>query len=392
LTYLGEHKEDYLSRNIVLCFDGTNNEYSATTTNVVRIYALLDRNRNDQLAYYQPGIGTFAPPGVWGRTKRWIIRRLDLAIAWLLEHHVTNGYRFLMRYSQPEDKIFIFGFSRGAYAARVLVSMVHSVGLLTSGNEELVPFAWKQYREGENDPGASSGFKSTFSREVRIHFLGLWDTVSTIGWFWSPQHLPFTGGVPTADVVRHAIALDERRGYYGANLWTFEPADGQDIMQVWFPGVHADVGGGYPEPEGGLSKISLRWMVEQSKLVGLHFNEYQLLLLNMGPTSREVAAPIHNSLKGIWKIVDVLPQRVVPRAGFGKAHWTVHLGHSRVVPEGSHIHESVFERQRRVPAYQPGNFPKRFVRIGAVSTDTALPLPPPPPPPYTPPYGPSPSC
>src|ERR1017187_678505 len=99
-----------MSRNIVLCFDGTSNEYAATNTNVVKLYAMLDRSTSDQFAYYQPGIGTMAPPGVWGKVKKWIVTRLDLAIAWLLEDHVSDGYRFLMRYYQDGDRVFIFGF------------------------------------------------------------------------------------------------------------------------------------------------------------------------------------------------------------------------------------------------------------------------------------------
>src|ERR1700758_324864 len=103
-------------RNIVLCLDGTSNQYSATNTNVVKLYAMLDR-RDGQLAYYQPGIGTSVPTGIWGRIKRWFIKQVDLAIAWLLEEHVCDAYRFLMRYYQEGDSIFIFGFSRGAYTA-----------------------------------------------------------------------------------------------------------------------------------------------------------------------------------------------------------------------------------------------------------------------------------
>src|SRR5262245_47908342 len=103
---------------------------------------MLDRGRDDQLTYYQPGIGTIAPPGIWGRAKRWFIERLDLAIAWLLEEHVTSAYRFVMRYYQEGDRIFIVGFSRGAYTARAVAGMIYKVGLLTQGNEELLPFAW----------------------------------------------------------------------------------------------------------------------------------------------------------------------------------------------------------------------------------------------------------
>ncbi len=150
-----------MARNVVLCLDGTSNQYAATNTNVVKLYAMLDRARNDQLAYYQPGIGTFPPPGVWGRVKRWVATRLDLAIAWLLSEHVTDAYRFLMRYYQEGDSIFIFGFSRGAYTARAVAAMLHKVGLLTQGNEELIPFAWDIFKR-EHDPTIYHGFKKTF--------------------------------------------------------------------------------------------------------------------------------------------------------------------------------------------------------------------------------------
>ena len=84
-----------MARNLVLCLDGTSNRFAAANTNAVKLYAILDK-RNDQLSYYQPGIGTFAPPGVWGKLKKWFVTRVDLAIAWLLEDHVCDAYRFLM--------------------------------------------------------------------------------------------------------------------------------------------------------------------------------------------------------------------------------------------------------------------------------------------------------
>src|SRR5262249_15355653 len=149
-----------MPRRIVLCLDGTSNKYAAANTNVVKLYAMLDRARNDQLAYYQPGIGTSTPPGVWGRIKRWMVKRLDLAIAWLLEEHVTSAYRFLMRYYQEGDQIFIFGFSRGAYTARAVAAMIYKVGLLTQGNEELIPFAWDIFKR-ERDSDLYRGFSKT---------------------------------------------------------------------------------------------------------------------------------------------------------------------------------------------------------------------------------------
>lgn len=141
-----------MARNLVLCLDGSSNQYAATNTNVVKLYAMLERAHDTQLAYYQPGIGTFPPPGVWGRLKSWFVTRLDLAIAWVLSDHVTDAYRFPMRYYQECDQIFIFGFSRGAYTARVVAGMLHKVGLLTQGNEELIPFTWTPTRTSATKP------------------------------------------------------------------------------------------------------------------------------------------------------------------------------------------------------------------------------------------------
>ena len=355
-------REGIVGRNIILCFDGTNDEYSAVHTNVVRLYTLLDRNRTDQLAYYQPGIGTFAPAGIWGRTKRRVFSQIDLAIGWFLKEHVTCGYRFLMRYYQPSDNIFIFGFSRGAYTGRVLVAMLNRVGLLTAGNEELIAFAWKKYRT--DDPKIVGKFRESFSRPVKVRFIGVWDTVSSIGWPWRPRHLPYTGGDPSselhyhsgpehpsaAEVTRHAMALDERRGYFAPDLWLFGPAD-SDILQVWFPGVHSDVGGGY-EGLPSLSMISLKWMVREAEQAGVHFLQEKLKDSHLNDPLN-VTAKMHESLTGVWRIVDFLPQRIVPRGG--QPYWTIHRGKSRTVPNETYIHESVFERQQRVPDYRPEN-------------------------------------
>ena len=356
-----------MGRNIVVCFDGTNNEYAATNTNVVKTYAMVDRTRDDQLAYYQPGIGTYAPPGVWGKAKRWLITRLDLAVAWLLEDHVTAGYRFLMRYYREGDQIFIFGFSRGAYTARALAAMLYKVGLLTAGNEELLPFAWNMFKR-ERDPVVYKGFRHTFSRRVTVRFLGVWDTVSSVGWAWHPQYLQFTKDNPIVKVVRHAVALDERRAYFRQNLWTNDPPSTQDVQQVWFPGVHCDVGGGYVEREAGLSKIALKWMVEQAEAFGLRFQpKAKAAILPERDTEQEVApsstAMKHESLRGWWWIVEFWPKRIKdPAKGFAP-RWIIPRGRPRYVNENSKIHASVFERRDRVPSYQPSNLPQKLVKV-----------------------------
>jgi uncharacterized protein (DUF2235 family) len=354
-----------MARNIVLCLDGTSNKYAAANTNVVKLYAMLDRARNDQLSYYQPGIGTYAPTGVWGHIKQWIVTRLDLAIAWLLSDHVTDAYRFLMRYYQEGDSIFIFGFSRGAYTARVLAGMLHKVGLLTQGNEELIPFAWDMFKRYDPDLELAEGFKKTFSRPVQVHFLGLWDTVSSVGWAWAPQHFQFTENNPSVDIVRHAVALDERRSYFVQNLWGTLPPD---IEQVWFPGVHCDVGGGYPENESGLSAIALKWMIGKAEAAGLFLDQnMKATVLPQQSTPDYIApnagGPTHESLSGLWWIVEYLPKSYKDPAANFATRWMIHAGRPRHVNDYANIHVSVFERMRLVPTYQPKNLPAHYQQV-----------------------------
>jgi uncharacterized protein (DUF2235 family) len=359
-------------RNLILCLDGTSNKFSQTNTNVVKLYAMLDREDPNQLMYYQPGIGTMSPPGVWGKTKQWFVTRLDLAIAWLLEEHTCDAYRFLMRtYEPPYDKIFIFGFSRGAYTARVLAGMLNKVGLLSRGNEELIPFAWDMYRDHSTlvkDPRQSQcesdKFRDTFSRPVEVEFLGLWDSVSSVGWVpFGSKFFDFTKSNRSVRHIRHAVALDERRAYFVQNLWDPALKQGQTLEEVWFPGVHCDVGGGYPEAESGLSKITLRWMMRHAEANGLRFNtaEVQKTLpaVDMPEAAApSVVAPNHESLHDLWWVAEYLPKRtkvqVVP--GQFKTQWFLgRRGRHRQVPDNAKIHVSVLQREQLVPTYKPLN-------------------------------------
>lgn len=346
-----------MPRNLVLCLDGTSNQYTAANTNVVKLYAMLDRARDGQLSYYQPGIGTLTPAGFWGRFKRWLVKEIDLATAWFLSTHVTDAYRFLMRYYQEGDRIYIFGFSRGAYTARAVAGMLHKIGLLTQGNEELVPFAWDKYKY-EDDQAVSDGFRSTFCRPVQIHFLGLWDTVSSVGWAWDPQHLPYTQNNPSVEMVRHAVSLDERRAYFVQNLWGAQPSD---VEQLWFPGVHCDVGGGYPEDRSGLSAIALRWMTEQAETAGLDIDP--VMKATILPTENGAYAapfaggPPNESLEGWWWVPEYIPKPYRdPGANFAK-RWMVHAGRHRYVGADARLHPSVEERKKLVAGYDPPNLP-----------------------------------
>ncbi|KAF9029438.1 hypothetical protein BDZ89DRAFT_1065404 [Hymenopellis radicata] len=203
-------------RTLVLCFDGTSNEYNEQNTNVVKFFSILHKDDDKQLCYYQAGIGTFFAPGVVSPLLEWFAKVADEAIAWYLSAH---NYR-------AGDKICIFGFSRGAYTARALAGMLYKVGLLPRDNEEQVPFAYRLYtREDENGVRLSAGFKRTFCRNVQIEFMGVWDTVSSVGVVMG-RTLPFTTSNKSIKTFRHALSLDEHRARFKPNLY-HRPAPGE---------------------------------------------------------------------------------------------------------------------------------------------------------------------
>lgn len=175
--------------------------------------------------------------GTVARFKSWYMKAKDSAVGSSFDHHVVGGYRFLMRFYNPGDEIYIFGFSRGAYIARFLAEMLDYVGLLSHGNEEMVSFAWKafsnwQSRQGSRTPEEMKkkkemyefmkGFRETFSRPVRrIRFLGLFDTVNSVPRFetaWMERSkFPYTART-SAKVIRHAVSIDERRAKFRQDL------------------------------------------------------------------------------------------------------------------------------------------------------------------------------
>ncbi|PHH51290.1 Uncharacterized protein YEL023C [Ceratocystis fimbriata CBS 114723] len=245
---LGPHnvpQQIHVPRKLVLCFDGTGNKFHGddSDSNILKLFRMLDRTAHDQFHYYQPGIGTYVQTddlshtGIRERCKAWIQKAKDSAIGSSFDQHVVGGYRFLMRYYNHGDEIYIFGFSRGAYIARFLSEMLDMVGLLSHGNEEMIYFAWKtfsqwQCRSGDTGKRAAEnkhkmydfmkGFRETFSRPVRrIRFLGLFDTVNSVPRFetaWMQRSkFPYTAR-SKAKVIRHAVSIDERRAKFRQDL------------------------------------------------------------------------------------------------------------------------------------------------------------------------------
>ncbi|THH03449.1 hypothetical protein EW145_g6243 [Phellinidium pouzarii] len=217
-TYAGEVIPPYTDRRtLVLCFDGTGDQFDSDNSNVVQFFAMLKKGDKDQqLVYYQAGIGTYTIPQIATPFYAKLSKTLDAMIAIDLNHHVMGGYEFLMENYKEGDKICIFGFSRGAYTARALAGMIHKVGLLPNGNHQQVPFAYRMYMKDDAKGWEQSVlFKKTFSMDVDIEFVGVWDTVASVGLI--PRRLPFTKSNTAIKTFRHALSLDEHRAKFKAN-------------------------------------------------------------------------------------------------------------------------------------------------------------------------------
>ncbi len=376
-----------MPRRIVICIDGTNNYPNGGYTNIQRLLRMLKRDQ-EQLTYYQSGVGTIEPSSVTTRGGRKLAMLLDSMSAVMLKDHVCSAYRFLMSEYQEGDEICLFGFSRGAYSVRVLAAMLTTVGLLQRGFDSLVPFAWSTYLatgeddkadedgDGEAADGISVGlnaaraFRNNYARFIgRIAFIGLFDTVSAVGLPWVPKVFPRTFDNPRVVCVRHALSLDEHRVMFVQNRWKeaqIETEASTDVRQVWFSGVHSDVGGGYPEGESGLSLIPLAWMVREAQARGLTFKP-QVSARILDPTHQEnnptvefvtgaqAAQPVHDELprRLIWGLLERLP---VPRRRRNaqlqwSTEWVVNQGRARHPGERPRVHESV--RLRMQQGYQP---------------------------------------
>ena len=144
-----------------------------------------------------------------------------------------------------------------------------------------------------------------------IHFAGLWDTVSSVGWFGSPVSFPHTKANTAIAHIRHAVAIDERRAFFRTNLIGHVP--GQDALEVWFPGTHCDVGGGYAEADSGMSKYPLGWMIAEARTQGMLVDEERVATV-LGERGGGYAKPrpdavLHNSMTGFWPLLEIVPKK-----------------------------------------------------------------------------------
>lgn len=331
-----------MPKNIVILFDGTSNEISADRTNILRLYGTLEKS-DRQLVYYDPGVGTFGAENAWLRFWRKTVEVWGLMTGWGLDYNVKEAYRFLVENyddgrdegtgQSSRDSIYIFGFSRGAYSARVLAGFIHAIGLIEKRNLNLLDYAYRAYKgigeNGEDKFGEVRLYERILASDrPPIRLLGLFDTVSSV--IESGRYGPrlrthaFTKRNRSVESVRHAVAIDERRTMFRPQLWPqgeeywgnpFNRAAAipQDVREVWFAGVHGDIGGGYPEVESGLTKFSLQWMIEQTRSAGIFYRMQTVndLVLGQHPDKPYVAPDLnasqHNSMTWGWSLLEFVP-------------------------------------------------------------------------------------
>ena len=357
-----------MSKNIIICCDGTGNKYCDKNSNVVKLFSTLDLDDPArQVAYYHPGLGTIGAPNALSRLAKWWTKVIGLAFGYGITRDIGDAYRFLMDNFEPGDRVFLFGFSRGAFTARALGGMLHMFGLLRRGNEALIPYATDMLkRPKEKTFRIADGFKATFSRECKPYFIGVWDTVSSVGWITDPVHIPYTARNPDLSIGRHAVSIDERRCFFRQNLWG--PAQqGQDLRQVWFAGVHSDVGGGYLEAESGLAKITLQWMLREAGDSGLRLKTEMVTRVlgqaGLPDVPPNPAAKMHNSLlDGAWLLLEIVPRRFYDAACDPPVYkWKLPLAERRRIPNKSLVHESVEQRMKLRIDYKPPNLPENRI-------------------------------
>jgi uncharacterized protein (DUF2235 family) len=383
-----------MPKNIVICADGTGNTtIKGRGTNVFKLYEAVDENGHrfdtsgrviEQVAIYHDGVGT--------ETLKWI-RAFAGATGWGLSRNVKDLYAALARVYRPGDRIYLFGFSRGAFTVRTLAGLIAACGIpdRSDKNFETNEIFKKAIQQRYGDYRSKyqtlleKAFWAIFGRFVKrqsiaekyaaevqrsrgdkthlVDFVGVWDTVDAVGlplaiadiWNQVIYAFKFPDGKLNKEVAvaRHALALDEARASFAPVLWNeedFRQAGGDArIKQVWFAGVHSNVGGGYPHQ--GMSLVALDWMMSEAAslpAIGAVPDGERLRFI---PQVREL----------ISAAADVNGKLYDSRAGLGvyyrwKPRDAEALCRGRFVP--ARVHRTVLERiARGTDGYAPGSLP-----------------------------------
>ena len=299
-------------KRIVICADGTWNdpqdEHPTNVLRVARAISPLAADGRPQVVFYDWGVGSYYATVRGGASGLGIMK------------NIQDAYRFIVQNYQSGDEIFLFGFSRGAYTVRCLCGMLNNCGVLRRSNAHLIPTAFEFYKNSKARPGSreAAAWRRKHSHDADrggVDFIGVWDTVGALGVptrvlaFMDERDLFFDHDIGSnVKVARHAVSIDERRADFTPTLWGAKEA--VDLRQVWFAGVHADVGGGYgPDRQGRqLSDIPLAWMARQASSAGLTLESHLYRRSDL-----DYAASKHRSYKSYWKVLG-RQRRQIPTA------------------------------------------------------------------------------
>ncbi len=312
--------------NLVICADGTWNRpeedlQQDEPTNVLKLARSIRPRQGDleQHVFYDWGLGSYHNAFAAGVTGSGIHK------------NILDGYRYIVQNYAAGDEIYLFGFSRGAYTVRALCGLIYNCGIVTRPNARLIEAAWKIYKSASraNHPDGDNArqFRRDNShRSRRVRFVGVWDTVGALGIPFSLLGLldrkdEFYDTKMGSNVVtaRHALAIDERREDFEPTVWT--PRKGVDLRQVWFAGVHSDIGGAYgPDRETGacVSDTALAWMLDEAGAAGLVLEPHLRARLTDG-----VRAPVNRSRRHIYRFRKPLYRNLVVPGKPTKIHHSV---------------------------------------------------------------------
>lgn len=319
-------------RQLVVILDGTMSTLKpGYETHAGRLWKLLkeDGTRADRSVYYEAGV----------QWKSWRSAR-DVALGRGINRQIERAYGFLASRYRPGDKIYLFGFSRGAFAVRSLAGILDEVGLLDApdATQRFVAQAYRHYRMGPSD--ASKSFSNSYCRrDITVEMIGVWDTVKALGlrapliWRLSqPTHAFHNHHL--SSIVRHgyhAVAMDETRLAFAPEMWVCPEDWTGHVEQMWFSGTHGDVGGqlGGWDAAQPLSNISLCWMLGKAEGLGLELPRNW-----RSRFPRDPCAPSVGAFGGAGKLFLLRARRKVG------------------VDASEHVHPTVAERQAQITPYR----------------------------------------
>lgn len=355
------------AKNIILCSDGTGNRGGkGQGTNVWRLFNAVDLNSHKgnttnprQITYYDDGVGS---------EDGKFFKIMGGAFGWGLSRNIRDLYQFLASNYNPGDRIFLFGFSRGAFTVRSLAGMITRCGIVKRENSDSAAAfsdkvrqafdVYRKCRKGHGEDGAKQFKADNSYGDEKITCIGVWDTVDAIG-------VPFDGMRVALDVIfknsfhshdlspnieygYHALSIDDQRKTFHPVMWDEKLSlqkgrpEGT-IEQTWFAGVHSNVGGGYPKQ--GMAHVTLDWMMRR---VSQHELIFEANAMEDVVKAAKVGDKLYDSRSGLAAYYRYMPRDIAAisqHCCVGKAK----------------IHHSVFERIEQAPLnYGPGNLPPAF--------------------------------